>query len=124
MNKSNLKNFFFVVLVLMTTVASSQKTERQYLSGTGKDDAVQWEFQCTAGRNSGKWTTIPVPSNWEFSGFGNYTYGFDKEDKDEAGMYRHAFSVPARWRDKEIFIVFDGSMTDTEVKINGQIAGP
>ncbi|MBC7922953.1 MAG: glycoside hydrolase family 2 [Ferruginibacter sp.] len=102
----------------------AQRTEIKYLSGTGKDDTVDWEFQCTAGRNSGRWTTIPVPSNWELQGFGNYDYGFGKEDSLEVGLYRHSFTVPANWQQKRIFIVFDGSMTDTEVKINGQLAGP
>ena len=35
---------------------SSVKTERQYLSGRGCDDMVQWDFMCTGGNNSGKWT--------------------------------------------------------------------
>ncbi|MBC8153559.1 MAG: glycoside hydrolase family 2, partial [Bacteroidetes bacterium] len=102
----------------------AQKTETKYLSGTGKDDTVDWEFQCTTGRESGTWTTIPVPSNWELQGFGTYHYGNEKEDSLEAGLYRHAFTMPANWQQKRIFIVFDGSMTDTEVKINGQLAGP
>lgn len=38
-------------------------------------------------------------------------------------MYKHEFTVPVSWQDKEIFIVFEGSMTDTEVKINGESAG-
>ena len=44
---------------------SSVKTERQYLSGRGCDDMVQWDFMCTGGNNSGKWTKIGVPSCWE-----------------------------------------------------------
>ena len=28
-------------------------THRQYISGTGCDDMVQWDFQCTDGRNAG-----------------------------------------------------------------------
>lgn len=43
---------------------SSVKTERQYLSGRGCDDMVQWDFMCTGGNNSGKWTKIGVPSWW------------------------------------------------------------
>ena len=51
------------------------ETGRQYLSGTGCDDMVQWDFMCTDGRNSGKWTKIGVPSCWELQGFGTYQYG-------------------------------------------------
>ena len=53
---------------------SSVKTERQYLSGRGCDDMVQWDFMCTGGNNSGKWTKIGVPSCWELQGFGTYQY--------------------------------------------------
>jgi hypothetical protein len=95
-----------------------------YLSGTGKDDAVDWEFYCTDGRRSGEWTTIPVPSNWEFHGFGTYNYGHDKNKADEQGRYRLRFSVPAGWERDAVFIVFEGAMTDTEVWINGRSAGP
>ncbi len=113
----------FMLMFAMLTL-QAQKTEIQFLSGTDKDNTKAWDFMCTAGRNSGKWTTIPVPSNWEFQGFGNYTYGSEKEDVTEAGLYRHSFTIPISWKNKEVFIVFDGSMTDTEVKINGQLAGP
>ena len=115
--------WLFLSLLLAHQVVA-QQTEIKYLSGTGNDNTVNWEFQCTRGRNSGTWTTIPVPSNWEFQGFGNYTYGYEKEDRDEAGLYRHSFTVPAGWKNRPVFIVFDGSMTDTEVTINGQLAGP
>jgi hypothetical protein len=103
---------------------AAQGTVFQYLSGTGPDDAVPWEFYCTAGSNSGKWTTIPVPSNWEFHGFGTYNYGHDKNKGKEEGWYRHRFNLPASARDKQVSIVFEGSMTDTYVSVNGRPAGP
>ncbi len=114
----------FVSWLLAMQPLLAQRTETKYLSGTGKDDTVDWEFQLTRGRKSGNWTKIPVPSNWELQGFGAFTYGFEKEDSLEVGLYRHSFAVPANWQQKQVFIVFDGSMTDTEVKINGQLAGP
>jgi hypothetical protein len=112
-------------LLLLPSLTLAEKTQRQYLSGTDKDNTVNWDFLCTAGRNSGNWTTIPVPSNWEFHGFGNFTYGQDDTRKPvDEGHYRHSFTVPAGWSGMRIFIVFEGSMTDTEVKINDQLAGP
>ena len=64
-------------LALATTLAAQTlpQTERQYLSGHGCDDMVEWDFFCTDGRNSGKWTKIGVPSCWELQGFGTYQYG-------------------------------------------------
>ena len=107
-----------------SVVALADETRVVYLSGHGKDDPVSWEFYCSAGQNSGKWTTIGVPSNWELQGFGSYNYGNDKKKADEQGKYRRTFSVPSDWTaEKRIFIVFEGVMTDTEVSINGKSAG-
>jgi|WetSurMetagenome_2_1015567.scaffolds.fasta_scaffold00125_27 hypothetical protein len=103
---------------------SAQKTEKIYLSGTDKDHTVQWDFFCTHGRNSGAWSKIGVPSCWELQGFGSYLYGKTNLQANEKGLYKYEFIVPAAWQKKQVSIVFEGSMTDTEVKINGQLAGP
>lgn len=113
-----------LTMAQLTVVSSSNKTIRQNLSGIDKDHTVNWDFFCTKGRKSGQWTTIPVPSNWEFQGFGAYNYGHDKVKNDEEGLYKHQFKLGANAQKKRVFIVFEGSMTDTEVKINGQLAGP
>jgi len=114
-------------LLVLSAAASAVPTEIQYLSGTDKDHTVDWQFKVSGGRNSGHWTTIPVPSNWETQGFGSYHYWSDWEEPaapDREGQYRHTFRAPADWRGKNIEIVFGGAMTDTEVRINGAPAGP
>ncbi len=100
-------------------------TQIEYLSGTGKDDLVNWEFYCSAGRNSQQWTTIGVPSCWEQQGFGTYNYGHDPWEArgTEYGLYKHTFEVPQEWQDRAVNLVFEGVMTDAEVKINGKLAG-
>ncbi|WP_421939832.1 glycoside hydrolase family 2 TIM barrel-domain containing protein [Pedobacter sp.] len=115
----------FLCLLPVFGLVKAQQTEKMYLSGTGNDQTVNWDFFCTAGANSGKWTTIPVPSNWELQGFGQYNYGFNKEANKgkEQGLYKYNFKVPADWKSRKVNIVFEGSMTDTEVKINGKLAG-
>lgn len=104
--------------------AAGQETELVFLSGRGSDDPVLWEFYCTGGRKSGFWTTIPVPSNWELHGFGTYNYGHDPEKATEDGRYRRRFEAPSRWKGRNVVLVFDGAMTDTEVWVNGAPAGP
>ncbi|HEX8324537.1 MAG TPA: glycoside hydrolase family 2 TIM barrel-domain containing protein [Tepidisphaeraceae bacterium] len=103
--------------------AQPTQTQRQYLSGTDRDNTVPWEFYCTAGKNSGKWTTIPVPSCWDMIGFGNLHYYTDR-DPVEQGQYRHRFTVPAGPAGGRTFLVFDGVMTDTDAKLNGKSVGP
>jgi hypothetical protein len=129
--KNELKCLLLItVSIFWLNSTDAQQKQIQYLSGTDNEHTVPWEFFCTGGRNSGKWTTIPVPAHWEQHGFGNYNYGRDYVTygrnfrfADEKGLYKHSFKVPAAWKGKRISIVFEGSMTDTEVKINGKLAG-
>ncbi len=119
-----------IVLLLSAPLCFPQQKQVQYLSGTDAKHTATWDFLCTGGRKSGVWTKIQVPSCWEQQGFGNYNYGRDYKTNgknsrfyDEKGMYRLQFTIPAAWKNKVINIVFEGSMTDTEVKINGKSAG-
>jgi len=104
--------------------AGAQETQRLFLSGHGKDDAVPWNFLCTTGAQSGFWTNIPVPSNWELQGFGTLNYKKDGTNPPpESGLYEHDFQIPADWAGQRLFLVFDGVMTDTSAKLNGQAVG-
>lgn len=111
------------ILLTVCLNAFSQETVIKYLSGTDKDHTVAWDFYCTGGRKSGNWTKIPVPSNWEQQGFGTYNYGHDRVKANEQGLYKYEFASQG-FAGKKVFIVFEGSMTDTKVMINGQQAGP
>lgn len=118
--------YFFVLIFSVNLTAYPQETVQKYLSGTGAENTVNWDFFCSAGQRSGVWTTIAVPSCWEQQGFGAYNYGHDplKKRLNETGTYRYRFRVPANWKQLETQIVFEGVMTDAEVKINGRPAGP
>jgi hypothetical protein len=130
------KNLLICLCLLFDLSISSflyaQDNIRQikYLSGTDNIHTETWDFFCTKGRNSGKWTKIEVPSCWEQQGFGTYNYGRDYHTygmhykyADEKGLYRYEFIVPETWNNKVVNLVFEGSMTDTGVKINGISAG-
>lgn len=124
-----MKYWIITTLLLVVSIAVngqvSQSTEVVYLSGTGADNRTDWDFYCSKGKGSGKWTKIPVPSCWEQEGFGGYYYGYGKGDRlSETGRYRHSFRVPQQWKGKEVRIVFEGVMTDAAVKINELPAGP
>ncbi len=103
---------------------NAQDTQTLYLSGTGLRDTRTWDFRCSAGEHSGRWSKIEVPSQWELQGYGEYDYGRNRaKTLNEYGEYRHSFKVPASWKGKDVKIVFEGAMTDTEVFINGKRAG-
>lgn len=120
------------LLLCCTSLAgqAQEKKEIQYLSGTDNEHTKTWDFWVTGGRKAGAWSKIEVPGHWEQQGFGAYNYGRDYVTygknfrfHDEQGIYKHRFDVPAEWKGKKINLVFEGSMTDTEVKINGKLAG-
>ena len=119
----------------------AQETQRLYLSGHGCDDMVEWDFQCSDGRNatphfdqesknSGTWTKIGVPSCWELQGFGTYQYGMRFYGKatpegiaDEKGLYKTEFTLPEEWAGRQIQLVFEAVFTECNVQINGRKAG-
>ena len=127
------QTFLIIALGAMAMTAAAQAsidTQRQYLSGHGCDDMVNWYFYCTGGRNAGKWTKIGVPSCWELQGFGTYQYGMRFYGKatpegiaDEKGKYKYEFTLPQEWEGKQIELVFEAVMTDAKVTINGRKAG-
>jgi hypothetical protein len=123
-----------LMLMAMTTFTATAQddiqTHTQYLSGRGCDDMVQWDFKCTDGQNSGRWTKIGVPSCWELQGFGTYQYGMRFYGKatpagiaDEKGLYKYEFTLPKTWEGKQIELVFEAVMTDARVTINGRKGG-
>ncbi len=119
-----MKNLYFACLLWAISFSAwATKTEIQYLSGTDKDQTVTWDFFCTKGMKSGVWSSIQVPSQWEQQGFGAYNYGQGDPFNNEQGLYKYRFNVAKNWKEKKVRIVFEGSMTDTEVKINGKSAG-
>ena len=70
-------NLSLILLFAGSTFLSAQYTKTIFLSGTGFDKTVEWEFFCSDGMKSGSWTSIEVPSCWEQEGFGQYNYGHD-----------------------------------------------
>ncbi|MGC5745658.1 glycoside hydrolase family 2 TIM barrel-domain containing protein [Chryseobacterium sp. NFX27] len=120
----------FVLFCLCSQVVYAQSKEIQFLSGKDAEQTKEWDFWINGGRKSGSWNKISVPSQWEQQGFGSYNYGRDYvtygrnfKFNDETGLYKHKFLIPDSWKGRSINIVFEGSMTDTEVKINGKLAG-
>ena len=136
MMRKNCTLFIFAIFSLASIFglnaqnSTSSETIIHYLSGKGADDAVLWDFYCTDGMNSGKWSKIAVPSSWETQGFGKFQYGitfygkpFPEGIADEEGRYKYEFDAPEFWRNQRVKLVFEASMTDTEVKVNGLKAG-
>src|SRR4051812_7349956 len=56
--------------------------------------------------NVSNWGNIKTPGNWELQGFAEPFYG--KNLKAGTGLYRTVFNVPANWKERPVYIAFDG----------------
>jgi len=84
-----------------------------------------------------KWDDIPVPSNWELQGHGipiytNVTHPFAAENPDPpyiphdynpVGSYRTEFTIPSDWKNRQVFLHFDGVKSAFYLWINGKKVG-
>jgi beta-galactosidase len=90
------------------------------------------------------WKEIPVPSCWQLLGYGtpyyrNLGYTFRRDwprvmseppqnytaytERNPVGSYRRDFEVPAQWKDRRVFITFDGVDSAFFLWVNGQKVG-
>jgi len=88
------------------------------------------------------WKDLPVPSNWEMFGYGtpiytnvNYPFrnlpavirpqkGFTNETEvNPVGSYRRTFLIPDDWKEKEVFLHFDGVYSGIYIWVNGEKVG-
>ncbi len=81
-----------------------------------------------------KWSTIPVPSNWQLQGYDvpiytNIEYPFPRNpphsprEFNPVGSYRRHFKLPESWSGRTIFVHFDGVDSAFYLWVNGQRVG-
>jgi beta-galactosidase len=80
------------------------------------------------------WDEIQVPGNWQLAGYGmphylNSSYVFEKKppyvqhDYNPVGSYRAECQIPANWRNRQVFVHFDGVESAFYVWVNGSKVG-
>ncbi len=98
-----------------------------------KPELVPEGFQ-KSGFSTKSWDEITVPSNWEMEGFGhpkfrNIALTFESDPPNipdyynPTGCYKHQFTIPSGWGNKEIMLRFEGVKSASYVWINGQPVG-
>ncbi|HEX2394429.1 MAG TPA: glycoside hydrolase family 2 TIM barrel-domain containing protein [Bacteroidales bacterium] len=81
------------------------------------------------------WDNIEVPGNWQLQGkydppvFTNIMHPFKSDppkvpqDYNPTGLYRTVFTVPDNWKDKPVFLRFDGIESAGIIWVNGRKVG-
>lgn len=62
------------------------------------------------------WHDLAVPGNWEIPGYSPATYN---QPDNASAFYRLWFDVPAAWRDRLVWVNFDGVQNGAELFCNG-----
>ena len=125
------------------------KAEYINLNGTWKFKYVEGsssgpgssEFQAKDFDDNG-WDDIRVPLSWEMANYGKPVYtnvGYPFQDKapnanvgwekygvtdhNATGFYRRTITIPETWKDKRVFVHFDGVYSAAVVWVNGKYVG-
>lgn len=112
----------------------------KYVAGTSYGPGSS-EFQAKDYNDSG-WDDIRVPLSWEMDNYGkpvytNVGYPFSNNppnansgmsqygvtDHNATGFYRRTINIPATWKDKRVFVHFDGVYSAAVVWVNGKYVG-
>ena len=112
----------------------------KYVAGTsygpGSSDFYAKDY------NDSGWDNIRVPLSWEMANYGkpvytNVGYPFSNNppnantgmsqygvtDNNATGFYRRTINIPATWKDKRVFVHFDGVYSAAVVWVNGKYVG-
>lgn len=73
------------------------------------------------GFDTGSWSTIAVPSNWELAGHAEPKYALALQEG--LGLYRRQFRVPASWQGRRVLLRFEGVAYGFDVWVNGKTVG-
>ena len=112
----------------------------KYVPGTSSGPGAS-EFQAKDYDDS-NWDNIRVPLSWEMANYGKpvytntgypfentppaatvgYTY-YGVTDHNATGFYRRTINIPATWKDKRVFVHFDGVYSAAVVWVNGKYVG-
>jgi len=105
-------------------------------SGPGSSDFYAKDL------NDNSWDNIRVPLSWEMANYGKpvytnvgypfsnnppnatvgYTY-YGVTDHNATGFYRRTITIPETWKDKRVFVHFDGVYSAAVVWVNGKYVG-
>ena len=116
----------------------------KYVAGTSSWFSAspgESEFQAKD-YNDSNWDDIRVPLSWEMANYGkpvytNVGYPFKNNppdantgmsdygvtDNNATGFYRRTINIPETWKDKRVFIHFDGVYSAAVVWVNGKYVG-
>lgn len=139
------KLFYLIPIIILFSCSNTNQNPRTIISL-----AKGWKFINSDIENAEQsdmetadWDTVTIPHDWAISGKfdeNNDVFYFpETEDGKKAkavmtgrtgglphvgvGWYRKALEVPDSWKNKKVFVEFDGAMSHAKVYLNGEFVG-
>ena len=115
LNIISAKNLLVVAGCLLALTSTNAQRIKQSIN-------TAWQFHKgddTDSTTSGYWQDVNLPHTWNIEDVMDDTPGYYRG----VGWYQKDIFIPAGWKDKSIYIYFEGSSQVTEVFVNGKSAG-
>ncbi|MDE0951149.1 MAG: DUF4982 domain-containing protein [Halioglobus sp.] len=114
------------IFAILLAACSQESPEQSQLEGQRIIQPInqQWQFVLSETKTSGaipdkKWQDVVLPHTWNAKDGQN---GGDDYYRGK-GIYRRDLQLDERYRNKKLYLHFDGAAINTEVYVNGQLAG-
>lgn len=119
------RKIFTLLFFVLPLISYTQQSRQQLLFNDG------WKFQkgdmpsaADPGYDDAEWRAVDLPHDWSIEGpFNSEWASATAYLPGGIGWYRKIFTVPAQWKNKKVFIYFDGVYKNSEVWINGHSLG-
>ncbi|MCB0496809.1 MAG: DUF4982 domain-containing protein [Cyclobacteriaceae bacterium] len=116
---------FFALVVFFTNTGLTQSREVVTLRSGWKFTKGNVIGAATQDFDDSAWQPVSVPHDWAISGpfivDGDGSTG--KLPWKGEGWYRRSLDIPTSYKDKKVYLIFDGVMAFPQVYVNGQLAG-
>jgi beta-galactosidase len=114
--------FFVLLLALLMQLVPPALAQHRVIESINSN----WQFRKGDGQDYTKlpppatgWEKVSLPHTWNTADVVDDQPGYYRG----VGWYRKTVTVPTAWRDRSVYLHFEGANQETEVYVNGQLAG-
>ncbi|HUH32758.1 MAG TPA: glycoside hydrolase family 2 TIM barrel-domain containing protein [Daejeonella sp.] len=110
---------YFKLLLISQLILCFQVLKAQEFSSSINSNWLFLKGDTNATSLDKKWQPVSIPHTWNPDDVMDDERGYYRGD----GWYKKTLYVPAEWKNKEVYIFFEGSAQITEVFLNGNPVG-
>lgn len=113
----NFKPFIYTLLINLVSLYVVEAQER--ISSTINSNWVFFKGDTTNKSSDNKWVPVSVPHTWNAEDVMDDKPGYYRGE----GWYKKTIYVPASYKEKDVYLYFEGAGQVAEVFVNGKLVG-